>query len=730
MPRRLALGVGAVAVLAGVAGVRATADGGPGVGLAVGLDLVAVVAAVALYVALAGLGGRTSPLRSLALPLGLALGVLGLTVAVGLGHDGLIDPKTGLADRPLTVVWATVLGTAEAGLAATVLASLRPLALHRRRRSSLVTWAAFLALTVGAALTVAGRPLTLYAPTVMAPFAAAAVLAGVGLVVRQGWIGDLPSRQRWAAGALALALSATLSVLLHVQIDGPGVLPVGDGTGEAGVYPYTAVLSRSLSALVLIGVVFGGLYGLATTLSLLFGLSSATSQDQRAGERRALRSLADLSGRLLDRADLAAAVARGPVEAGLGDAAWVALTDPARGQIRPVVVAADGIPLDAAGRAADADALYRAATEAGGPLVLPHAEADHRVRARPGDGIASLVALPLGGLETEGPGGLTRGVLLVARTTADAFEPDDLAALDTFAGQAALSLSHADLFADALERERLSRELVLAREVQQRLLPQSLPQIDGLELAAAERPAKEVGGDYYDVVRLGDDCVGVMVADVSGKGTPAAFYMAEMKGVFQAGSRLTRSPGELLAGANDALSPSLGRGVFVSAVYAVLDADAGTLALARAGHPPAVLVRDRARADGGRWLLRGDGLAIGLDRRGDTFRQTLAEQSIDLAPGDTVVLYTDGLTEARDVEGHEYGYDRLAAFVERHAHVGALDLRDLLLAEARAWAGTDEPDDDTTFVVLRWTGRGRDVPPADVSAGPPLTERPAFASDS
>ena len=720
-------------MLALVAGVRGAAVAeGAALGLVASavLDVAAVVAAGALYLALAGPGGRTGPLRSLAVPLGLALGVLGLTVAVGTGYEGSIDPKTSLPDRPLTVVWAAVLGTSEAALGAAVLASLRPLVLHGRRRSTLVTWALFLAIIAATALTVAGRPLTVYAPTAMAPFVIAAILAAAVLALRQRWTSELPSRRRLAAGALAVALALVLAALIVVQADGPGALPVGDGTGDVQAHTYTAGLSRSLSALVLTATTFGALYGLAAALSLLFGLSSAAAQDQRAGERRALRSLADLSGRVLDRAELATAVARGPVEAGLADAAWVALTDPARGSLRPVVVAAEGIGLEAAGRAADADALHRAAAEGDGPLVLPHAEADHRVHARPGDGVASLVALPLGGPDAEGPGGLTRGVLLVARTTADAFEPDDLAALDTFAGQAALSLSHADLFADALERERLARELALARQVQQRLFPQSLPEIDGLELAAAERPAREVGGDYYDVVRLGDDCVGVMVADVSGKGAPAAFYMAELKGVFQAGSRLTRSPGELLAGANDALAPSLGRGVFASAVYAVVDAKEGTLALARAGHTPAVLVRDRERPDGGTWLLRGDGLAIGLDRRGATFRRTLREQCVRLAPGDTLVLYTDGLVEARDAEGQEYGYDRLAAFVEAHAHVGALDLRDLLLAEHRAWSGSDEPDDDTTFVVVRWTGRGAPVAPADVSAGPPLTERPAFPADA
>lgn len=715
----------AVVLIGVVAAVRASAGAeGLGTGIPFALDVTAVLASGALYVAV--VRPRTAgPLQTLTVPLAFALGVLATTVIAAATHDGSIDPKTALpADSP-TAMWTAVLGGAELGLAVVVLASLRPLALHRRRQPTAVAWGALLGLAATAAFVVAGRPVTDLAPPLLVVPVVGTIGAAAALALRQRWITALTSGQRLGAAGLALALSATLAALIYAQMGGPALLLVGDGTGEVRAIPHVMALSWSLSVLVLLSLAFGGLYALAAGLTLLLG-PSADAQVQRAGERRALQSLADLSGRLLDRSALAAAVARGPVEAGLGDAAWVAFTDPARGVITPRVAAAEGLAIEAAERAVDADALYRAAVDHDGPLVLTHAEADHRVRTRPGGGLASLVVLPLGGPDARGSGRLTRGVLFVSKAIAEPFEPDELAALDTFAGQAALSLSHADLFADALERERLARELTLAREVQQRLLPQSLPEIDGVELAAAERPAREVGGDYYDAVRLGDDCVGLIVADVSGKGAPAAFYMAEMKGVFQAASRLTRSPGELLAGANAALAPSLGRGVFVSAAYAVLDAEAGTLALARAGHTPAVLVRDRGRPDGGRWLLRGGGLAIGLDRRGHLFRQSMCEQTVRLAPGDTLVLYTDGLVEARDAGGEEYGYDRLAAFVEAHAHEGALDLRDRLLAEHRAWSGSDDPDDDTTFVVVRWAGRGVDLPPVDVTDGPPLSERPAF----
>ena len=721
--RRAGLAAAAVVGLVAVAWAR-TAPVSAGTpfapALAAALDVAAFAALALGYAATSGprAGG---PLRALSVPLAVALAVLGVTVAAGLADRGAIDPKTSLPTTVAAVGWAGAVGVAHAALAVVVLAWLRPLALHRRRRATAWLWGLLLALGAGAALSVAGQPLAAYAPPAKAPFLVGGALVGTALALRHRWAGALTSGQRLGAAGLALGLGGALAALLFVQSEGPALLAVGDGSGRVGGVPYVAVLSRSLNTASLLVVAWGALYAVAGALVLLLGLPSADRQDQRVGERRALRALADVSGRLLDRDGLAAAVARGPVEAGLADAAWVALTDPGAGVVAPAVVAAHGIALGAAQAAADVEALYRAALAQDGPLALGRAETDHRVRARPGDGVASLVALPLGT-----PGGTTRGVLVATRRSAEAFEADDLAALDTFAGQVGLSLSHADLFADALERDRLANELALAREVQRRLLPQALPQVEGLELAAAERPAREVGGDYYDAVRLGADCVGLIVADVSGKGAPAAFYMAEMKGVFQAGSRLTRSPGELLAGANDALTPSLQRGVFVSAAYAVADAQAGTLTIARAGHTPAVLVRDRARPDGGRWLLRGDGLAVGLDRRGDLFRTTLVEQTVRLAPGDVVVLYTDGLVEARDGASEEYGYDRLAAFVEGQHGASADALRDRLLAEHARWSGRADPDDDTTFVVVRWTGRGAEVPPADVSAGPPVTERPAF----
>ncbi|MDX1532497.1 MAG: PP2C family protein-serine/threonine phosphatase, partial [Rhodothermales bacterium] len=224
-----------------------------------------------------------------------------------------------------------------------------------------------------------------------------------------------------------------------------------------------------------------------------------------------------------------------------------------------------------------------------------------------------------------------------------------------------------------------------------------------------------VCGDYYDSVDIGDGCFGVIVGDVSGKGTSAAFYMAELKGIFQSASKLTRSPAEFLVRANEALAGSLGKNAFITAVYGVLDPEAGTFTVARAGHCPVAL----ARSGGPVELIRSGGLGLGLDR-GPLFQKALQERELRLHPGDVFVLYTDGLTETRDRQGEEYGYERLQEAIGRHRHREPDALRDALLHDLRRFAGhaaTDAPDDDLTLVVLKWAGvPARTAPSGDGAA--------------
>lgn len=251
-----------------------------------------------------------------------------------------------------------------------------------------------------------------------------------------------------------------------------------------------------------------------------------------------------------------------------------------------------------------------------------------------------------------------------------------------------------------IERDklRLDEELGIARRIQRSLLPNSVPQIAGLCISDLCEPAMEVGGDYYDFFPLGPRQLGVLVADVSGKGTSAALYMAELKGLMLALSRTHRSPRALLVELNDLLADHLDNRSFITMTYAVIDLDAGTLTSARAGHTPMLFVRDGASD-----LVISDGMVLGL-RLPDAarrFGEILKEHTQPIRPGDVIVLYTDGITEAMNTEGDLFGDAALSAVVAAHHDLSSAGIRERILRDVRAFVGDAEPHDDMTMVVLK-----------------------------
>lgn len=651
------------------------------------------------------------PMRALWLP--LLAGVAGPLLSYGLvtatGGVPARGARTGLgAEAGLQVIG---LALVEVVVAAVLLASLRALVLFRRTRASEQRWRLMLGAMAAASLVLAlaGPDRTPTDVPAHVFLLAVAVVAMTANAFRLSWIVYLSLRQKLAALGMALGLVVLLALALSDRADagwmGASVFRTEVWFADGLEVPLSALLSQPVSQFVTLAMAFGVLYGVSALLALLFHLPTAGALEQKSGEMEALRALARLSGSVFDRERLVETVAGAPVESGVADAAWLALVRPETGSLRPQVVAAQGLTPAQVRTLVDVEPLVEEALGRGEPLLLRHAPADHRVRARPGDGVGSLLVLPLRVHDA------SFGALFAARAVSDGFETDDVAALATFAAQAALALHNAVLFAERLERERLQRELAIAREVQRRLLPAQLPSSARLTCAALSLPAQEVAGDYYDVAELGDGAFGLIVADVAGKGTSAAFYMAELKGVFQAIARQTRSPRAFLIRANEALSGSLGRAAFISAVYVVFDEAAGTLTLARAGHCPPAL----ARASGEVRLFRTGGIGLGLSR-GPVFARALEEVTVTLEPGDTLVLYTDGLVEARGAGGEEYGYERLAHALGRFHGKPPAALHRALLQDLRRFTGTaaeDAWDDDLTLVTVTWKG----IPAATTADG-------------
>jgi serine phosphatase RsbU (regulator of sigma subunit) len=265
-----------------------------------------------------------------------------------------------------------------------------------------------------------------------------------------------------------------------------------------------------------------------------------------------------------------------------------------------------------------------------------------------------------------------------------------------------MTRSIAHLLDQKAEKERMEQELRIARTIQMSLLPREHVTIPGLAVTAHCEPAREVGGDYYDYMEIGGR-LNLLIADVAGKGTSAALYMAELKGLMLSLSQLHTSPRELLIDANRIISRHLDSKSFITITYAVVDVAMRTLTYARAGHCPLIYVPGSYAPSRAAQILAPDGLVLGLqiDDGGQRFSRLLEEETIPLGPGDVFLFYTDGLTEAMDRDGDCFGDTRLAAVVMEHADAPFGELRDTILQEIAAFSGPTAQQDDMTMLLLR-----------------------------
>lgn len=244
------------------------------------------------------------------------------------------------------------------------------------------------------------------------------------------------------------------------------------------------------------------------------------------------------------------------------------------------------------------------------------------------------------------------------------------------------------------ERERLEKELQLARQIQARLLPAAAPRVPGLDLAGLSFSAQEVGGDYYDFIPLSDGRVGLVIADVSGKGVPAALLMSAFRASLLSQALGGEAPGVLLERLNRFLHRSVESGRFVTAFLGLLDPATGRLHYSNAGHNPPVICAD-AGADAPRELSTG-GFMLGA------FADGIWESAeVVLNPGDLLVLYTDGVTEAQDPTGDFWGEERLNAFLAQHRALGCAELAEALIQRVREFEGSTGPSDDITLLLAR-----------------------------
>ena len=246
------------------------------------------------------------------------------------------------------------------------------------------------------------------------------------------------------------------------------------------------------------------------------------------------------------------------------------------------------------------------------------------------------------------------------------------------------------------ERQRLKQELDVARHVQMSFLPKENPVLNGIDIASTCIPAMEVGGDYYDFIHLGKDKLGIIIGDVSGKGTQAAFYMTLTKGFLKALAKQTDSPSEVLTKMNELFYENVERGRFISMIYAIIDLKEMKIKIARAGHNPIIFHDDEGNIN----LINPDGMALGLEK-GPLFSKVITEHEENLKPGKTFIFYTDGFSEAINKKGEEYGLERMFDVAKNYNQYSAAQLQDKMIEDINKFIGKAKQHDDMTMVILK-----------------------------
>ncbi|HZY10011.1 MAG TPA: GAF domain-containing SpoIIE family protein phosphatase, partial [Bacteroidota bacterium] len=466
---------------------------------------------------------------------------------------------------------------------------------------------------------------------------------------------------------------------------------------------YSPILRTFISTVSIFATIYFGM----TFVSTLFHLPTAEAFDRKTTEVSSLHNLSRLVTQVFDFNELVDSVTTMMLEVCEAKSSWLEIIkypstmhNPKGDSLskRPIVeievVAMKNISRE------DTDAIITSGgtsirslvLDSRKPIVIDEVKIDKRTQhlSHLEQKFNSLVIVPLVSHDK------VIGILYATKEMEFGFDRDDVDLISAFADQATVAIENSHLIEKSLERERLMREMMVAQEMQRKLLPQELPVLKEVDLEALSTPAFEVGGDYYDFMMLDEYHLGILVGDVSGKGVSAAFYMAEMKGIFQSLSKIYRSPKEFLTKAHEALLGSIDKRSFISLIYGVLDLRDGLMTIARAGHCPMIHVTRHSTR-----FIKPTGLGLGMGTA-ELFANTISQEQVKFSYGDTAIFYSDGLTEAHRKNGEEFGYDRLLELMQNVSGKSAVEVRDLIIMAVDQHMHHESPEDDLTLVVMKW----------------------------
>jgi len=429
--------------------------------------------------------------------------------------------------------------------------------------------------------------------------------------------------------------------------------------------------------------IFTGTYTVTSALLLLFNLPTSSVFEKKIGELASFQKLSEslLSGD--NEKEVYKVLLESAIQTLHADAAWLEIWNTQRDFITKDISNNEAVKLK--------KVIYEKGLDRSKPrkyAAMQLFEKDYEDQT-----YQSILSLPLIANKSY------LGSLVLLKEIDNAFDNVVMTTLTSFVTQASLAIYNFRLITTAVETQRYQNELKIAHRVQESLLPNVIDVDNQFEICVEAGSADEVGGDYYDYFQVGPHRFAVIIADVAGNGTSAAFYMAQMKGIFHSLVRLDLSPDLFMEYANNALSSCLEPRLFITATYLIIDTEKRKIYSSRAGHCPTLYYNAREeKAD----FLEEKGIGLGIIRNG-TYGKHTQVSIFDYEEGDTFFLYTDGINEARHpVSKEEYGYDRIKNFVEENAHCNVAQIAELIIDDIYQFIEGDDLRDDYTVMVMRF----------------------------
>ncbi|HAB52168.1 MAG: hypothetical protein A3K31_13630 [Ignavibacteria bacterium RIFOXYA12_FULL_35_25] len=498
------------------------------------------------------------------------------------------------------------------------------------------------------------------------------ILIGINSI-RISWIAFLSKKEK----LLLLILSVVILTLFILNL-----IKSGDDTTH---YKILNGFSPALNNFLQLMMIYGIGYFSILFFTTLFHIPTAEAYDRKAKEVSSLQYFSRLITQVLDFNDLAETITDIAIKVCNADASWISLKQDGESRI----VANKNIGF------VDADSITKYILNESKPSLEKLEKTIYQLS--PLHDIPQLSekysSLTVSILRVHSE---IKGYLFAAKKGDSIFDDEDKDALNTFTDYASVAIENAKLLEESIEKQRLEKELDVAREIQKKILPSKNPEYDGLDISSTFIPAFEVGGDYYDFFEITENKLGFVIADVSGKGISAAFIMAEVKGIFESLSQTSLSPKEILINANQILRRTLDRKSFVSAAYGLLDLNEQKLFLARAGHCPILLLRDGVTQD-----IRPSGLGLGLNYTA-YFASTLEEIKLDLKENDVLVLFTDGITEAKNSEKEDFGEMNFEKILIENSHLSAEEISNEVIKGVTLFSQNTTQHDDITLVIFKF----------------------------